>query len=240
MRLASCLSCCPPGGHDYVHGRHRARICHRPPLCMMRQRCACDRSCRPLQRLSTGLRPFLHCGAYILRGLLSKTQINAVTAHRSPVLLELQPLARKGCGDNGNCTSSRHRHGRQCDRRIKALPRCACPPLSGRGWHLHKRRSGELVVVRGSSRPSGSPLPPLGVHMIHARCELGRADCRLRRRNNADNHMIVATCARFFEYLMPEYAAEFVALVHAHVHARLRVGAYEPPPALVAHWVGLQ
>ena len=38
----------------------------------MRQRCDCDRSFRPFQRLSMGLRPFQRRGAYLLRGRSSK------------------------------------------------------------------------------------------------------------------------------------------------------------------------
>ena len=36
-------------------------------------------------------------------------------------------------------------------------------------WHLQKCRRGSLVVVMVGGRSTGSPLPPLGVHMIDAR-----------------------------------------------------------------------
>jgi len=204
----------------------------------MRRRCACDRSCRPLQRLSMGLRPFQHCGAYLLRGRSSKIQNNVATMHRNcedepaPVLLELQPLARQDAETMATALRrAMDTDGRHCDRRINALARCACPPLFGRGWHLHNCRSGALVVVMGSGRSSGSPLPPLGVHVLDARCKLGRADCKLRRREEyGQPPVFVATCVRFFQYLMPEYAAEFIARVRAHVDARLEVHSVRTYP----------
>ena len=57
---------------------------------------------------------------------------------------------------------------------------------------------------------------------------------------NADSHPLVATCVRFFKYLMPEYAAEFAARLRAHVEARLQVHLSAPLPAVVAQWAGLQ
>ena len=57
---------------------------------------------------------------------------------------------------------------------------------------------------------------------------------------DADNSPLVATCVRFFKYLMPEYAAEFVARLRAVVEARLQLRIGEPPPAAVAQWAGLQ
>ena len=57
---------------------------------------------------------------------------------------------------------------------------------------------------------------------------------------NADSHPLVATCVRFFKYLMPEYAAEFAARLRAHVDARLQLHFSAPPPAVVAQWAGLQ
>ena len=39
-----------------------------PVTCAMRRRCACDRSFRPLQRMSIGLRPLQRRGAYHARG----------------------------------------------------------------------------------------------------------------------------------------------------------------------------
>ena len=57
---------------------------------------------------------------------------------------------------------------------------------------------------------------------------------------NADDSPLVATCVRFFKYLMPEYAAEFVARLRAVVEARLQLRIGAPPPAAVAQWAGLQ
>ena len=57
---------------------------------------------------------------------------------------------------------------------------------------------------------------------------------------NADNSPLVATCVRFFKYLMPEYAAEFVARLRAVVEARLQLHPGTPPPAVVAQWIELQ
>ena len=57
---------------------------------------------------------------------------------------------------------------------------------------------------------------------------------------NADGSPLVATCVRFFKYLMPEYAAEFVARLRAVVEARLQLRIGAPPPAAVAQWAGLQ
>ena len=45
---------------------------------------------------------------------------------------------------------------------------------------------------------------------------------------NADSHLLVATCVRFFKYLMPEYAAEFAARLRAHVDARLQLHLFFP------------
>jgi hypothetical protein len=123
-----------------------------------------------------------------LRGRSSKIQNNVVTMHRSssdqqlPVLIELQPLARKdaetlatslrGVIDTGATAMAASTRG----------GRYASHPLFGRRWRLHKCRGGSLVVVMGGGRSSGSTLPPFGVHLLDARCELGRADCHLRRR----------------------------------------------------------
>ena len=51
---------------------------------------------------------------------------------------------------------------------------------------------------------------------------------------------LVATCVRFFKYLMPEYAPEFVAWLRTVVEARLQLHLGTPPPAVVAQWAGLQ
>ena len=63
------------------------------------------------------------------------------------------------------------------------------------------------------------------------------AICDVERK--ADDHPLAATSVRFFKYLMPEYAPEFVARLGAFVNARLQLRPSAPPQAVVAQWVGL-
>ena len=181
-----------------------------------------------------------------LRGRSSKIQNNVVTMHRNsrdkqlPVLLELQPLARKDAGtlatalrgviDTVATAMAKSTHGR-----VVRLIHC----LVGDGIFTNAAAARLLW-----SWAAAAPVAP-HYRLLVITCSTHAANLVARTaicddERNADNSPLVATCVRFFKDLMPEYAAEFVARLRAVVEARLQLHPGTPPPAVVAQWIELQ
>ena len=181
-----------------------------------------------------------------LRGRSSKVQNNVVTMHRNSthkplsVLLELQPLART----NAETMATALRHV------IEAVANAMAASTQWRVVRLIHCLVGDGIFTNAAaarllwSWAAAAPVAP-NYRLLVFTCSTHAANLVVRTAicddaRNADSHPLVATCVRFFKYLMPEYAAEFAARLRAHVEARLQVHLSAPLPAVVAQWVGLQ
>ena len=58
--------------------------------------------------------------------------------------------------------------------------------------------------------------------------------------SRTDGHPLVATCVRYFKYLLPEYAVEFSIRLHTWVSETLVVRPHAPEEGNVQQWRGLQ
>jgi len=151
-----------------------------------------------------------------------------------PLLLELQPLARKDAGtlatalrgviDTVATAMAKSTHGR-----VVRLIHC----LVGDGIFTNAAAARLLW-----SWAAAAPVAP-HYRLLVITCSTHAANLVVRTaicddERNADNSPLVATCV----WLMPEYAAEFVARLRAVVEARLLIakhkgyqsgGDYSPP-----------
>ena len=181
-----------------------------------------------------------------LRGRSSKIQNNVVTMHRSssdqqlPVLIELQPLARKDA--ETLATSLRGV--------IDTVATAMAASTRGGAMRLIHCLVGDGIFTNAAAARllwSWAAAAPVAPHyrLLVFTCSTHAANLVVRTaicddERNTDNSPIVATCVHFFKYLMPEYAAEFVARLRVVLEARLRLHPGAPPPAIVAQWEGLQ
>ena len=60
------------------------------------------------------------------------------------------------------------------------------------------------------------------------------------RHKDPDHQPLVANCVRFFKYLMPEYASDFVVRLRDYIDSKIRFISEPPRPEFDQHWDGLQ
>ena len=60
------------------------------------------------------------------------------------------------------------------------------------------------------------------------------------RHADPDQQPLVATCVRFFKYLMPEYASDFVVRLRDYIASNIQIISDAPHPEFDKHWDGLQ
>ena len=186
----------------------------------------------------------------LFRGRSSKVQNSVVTLHRNvadaalPVLLELQPLGRKDAPTMATALRAV----------VDTVVAAVGASQQGRVARIIHCLVGDGIFTNAAaaqllwSWASAAPVAPQ-YRLLMFTCSTHAANLVVRsaitqdehtRTGDVDSHPLVATCVRFFKYLMPDYASEFVRNLRAHVDSTLQVFPEAPGAATLKQWDGLQ
>ena len=194
--------------------------------------------------------PAVPAAAGAFRGRSSKIQNSVVTLHRNvadaalPVLVELQPLGRKDAPTMATALRAV----------IDTVVAAVGASQQARSARIIHCLVGDGIFTNAAaaqllwSWASAAPVAPQ-YRLLVFTCSTHAANLVVRsaitqdehtRTGDVDSHPLVATCVRFFKYLMPEYASEFVKNLRAHVDSTLQVLPKAPGAATLKQWDGLQ
>ena len=185
----------------------------------------------------------------LARGRSSKVQNSVVTLHRNvmdealPVFLELQPLGRKDAATLATALRS-------------VLDSILSPILAspeGRSVRVVHCLVGDGIFTNLAAArllwswvhaDRAAPCYRLltftcSTHAANLVVRTAIVHDGRRQRANAEYPM-VANCVRFFKYLMPEYASDFVVQLRDYVESNLHIIDLAPRPEFDQHWAGMQ